>query len=303
MTGAQDDALAGIADRFAALRSAPPDLPGAVAAAFSDIAGPGLSHQLRKLWSAGEKLAHTIDATADGRPELPYHNRYHFAETVLAMGWLCRVACEGGRFPASLAGLGIIAMTGHDWGHDGSTNGNGRLESKAADAVLGVVAPLPHAGCDVVRAVILGTDLARVPENAARACGKLPPSRLGRDVDLLCKIANEADVFASFLPALAWQQADALAEEWRGSDSGGKVATYAGRLSFLRMYDCFSAPAQRLGLAALCDRQVDAFTRVAERLGAGDLPENGAAALDRLPRDEAHLLYSAALGMKEHHAD
>jgi hypothetical protein len=189
-------------------------------------------------------------------------------------------------------------MTGHDWGHDGSCNGDGRLENEAAEAVLNVVAPLPYSGCDVVRAVIIGTDLARVQENAARACGKLPPSQLGHDVDLLCRIANEADVFASFLPALAWHQAEALAEEWRGTKFGAKVATYAGRLSFLRMYDCFSTPARCLGLAALRDRQVDAFTGVAELLGAGIAPEDGAAALDRLPRDEASALYLAAL-----HAD
>lgn len=296
MTGAQEDTLAAIADRFSALRSAPPDLPGAVAAAFGTVAGPEPSPELRTLQSAGDKLARAVDAASQGRPELPYHNRHHFAETVLAMGWLCRVAGERGRFPASLAGLGIIAMTGHDWGHDGSCNGDGRLESEAAEAVLNVVAPLPYSGCDVVRAVIIGTDLARVPENAARACGKLPPSKLGRDVDLLCKIANEADVFASFLPALAWQQAEALAEEWHGMPIGAKVVTYAGRLSFLRMYDCFSTPARCLGLAALRDRQVDAFTSVAERLGAGLAPEDGAAALDRLPREEAHALYSVVLG-------
>jgi hypothetical protein len=299
MTGAQEDTLAAIADRFVALRSAPPDLPGAVASAFGAVAGPDPSPEQRKLQSAGDKLAHAIDATSEGRPELPYHNRHHFAETVLAMGWLCHVARERDRLPASLAGLGIIAMAGHDWGHDGSCNGDGRLESQAAEAVLNIVAPLPHSGCDVVRAVIIGTDPARVPENAARACGKLPASRLGRDVDLLCQLANEADVFASFLPALAWQQAEALAEEWRGTEFGAKVATYAGRLSFLRMYDCFSTPARSLGLAALRDRQVDAFTHVAERLGAGVAPEDGAAALDHMPRDEAHALYSAMLSLQQ----
>jgi len=295
MTGAQEDTLAAIAERFAAMRAAPPDLPHAVATAFATVAGPDPSPELRALQAAGEKLARAIDASMQGRPELPYHNRYHFAEAVLAMGWLCRVARERGRFPASLAGLGIIAMTGHDWGHDGSSNGHGRLEREAADAVLRVVAPLPYSGSEVVRTVIIGTDPSRVAENAARAAGKLPPGKLGRDVDLLCKIANEADVFTSFLPTLAWHQAAALAEEWRGTEAGVKVGKYAGRLAFLRTYDCFSTPARSLGLAALRDAQVDAFAHVAERLGSGASPEDGAAALDRMPREKARALYSAAL--------
>jgi len=300
MTGAQEETLVAIADRFAALRLAPPDLPGAVTTAFATIAGPEPSAELRALQAAGEKLAHAIDAATHGKPELPYHNRYHFAETVLSMGWLCRVAHERGRFPASLAGLGIIAMTGHDWGHDGSLNGNGRLEAEAAEATLEVVSPLPYSGGEVVRAVILGTDPSRVSENAGRALGKLPPSRLGRDVDLLCKIANEADVFASFLPGLAYQQSDALAEEWAGTKVGKSVVTYTGRLAFLRTYNCFSTPARYLGLAALHDRQVEAFALVADRLNAGSTPDDGAAALDRMPRQEAHRLYAAVLGLEEH---
>ena len=42
MTGAQLNTLAAIAERFAALRAAPPDLPGAVAAAFAAVDGPSL---------------------------------------------------------------------------------------------------------------------------------------------------------------------------------------------------------------------------------------------------------------------
>jgi hypothetical protein len=40
---------------------------------------------------------------------------------------------------------------------------------------------------------------------------------------------------------------------------------------------------------------VQAFARVAERLHAGTTPEQGAAALDRMPRAEAHAFYAATL--------
>src|SRR5579862_8864736 len=99
MTGAQEDTLAAIAERFVAMRAAPPDLPQAVATAFATVAGPDPSPELRALLAAGEKLARAIDASMEGQPELPYHNRYHYVEAVLAMGWLCRVARERGRFP------------------------------------------------------------------------------------------------------------------------------------------------------------------------------------------------------------
>jgi len=298
MTGANFDTLSAIADRFTALRHRPPDLPGAVAAAFAAVAGAEPLPELAPLQAAGVTLAAAIDAAADGRPELPYHNRHHFAETVLAMGWLGGLAREHGLIPASVAGLGVIAMTGHDWGHDGSPPDQGRLEAEAAAASLAVVAPLPDGGCAIVRAVILGTDPARVAENAARAAGKLPAGPLGPRVDALCNLANEADVFASFLPALAWQQAEALAAEWHGQGLGATVATFAGRLAFLRTYGCFSEPARSLGLADLRDAQVDAFARVAERLRAGSTPEEGAAALDRMPRAKAQALYAAALRMR-----
>ena len=301
MTGANLDTLSAIADRFKALRKRPPDLSGAVAAALAEAAGPDPSPDLLPLQAAATRLARSIDEAAAGRPEPPYHNRYHFAETVLAMGWLCGLARESGLFSASVATLGVIAMTGHDWGHDGSISNHGRLEGSAAAAVLSVIAPLPGAGCepgagcDIVRAVILGTEPARVAENAARARGRLPPGPLGPAVDALCNLANEADVFASFLPALAWQQAEALAAEWQGQPPGATVATHAGRLAFLRTYGCFSDPAMRMGLAELRDRQVAAFARVAERLHAGTTPEGGAAALDRMPRAEAHAFYAATL--------
>jgi len=298
MTGAHLDTLSAVADRFTALRTRPPDLPGAVAAALAEVAGPEPSPDLLPLQAAGTALAAKIDASAAGHKEPPYHNRYHFAETVLAMGWLCSLAREQGLFSASLATLGVIAMTGHDWGHDGSLPDQGKLEGEAAAVVLAVVAPLPDAGCEVVRAVILGTDPAQVAANAARAAGKLPPGPLGPRVDLLCNLANEADVFASFLPALAWQQAEALANEWHGQPPGATVATHAGRLAFLRTYGCFSAPARSMGLADLRDRQVEAFTRAAKRLDAGATPEAGAAALDRMPRAKAQALYAAVLRKK-----
>nr|WP_283949505.1 hypothetical protein [Limobrevibacterium gyesilva] len=279
---------------FTTLRQVPPDLPGAVAAALAAAVGPDPAPDLPALRDFALMLAHAIDANCMGMAELPYHNRHHVAEVVRAMGALCGQARADGALDPALAVLGVVAMVGHDWGHDGTPGGDGRLEKGAAARVL-AAGPLSPLARQVVEAVILRTNPALVPENARRVAGDLPPGPLGAQVDLLCRLANEADVFASLLPRLGWQQAEALAHEWRGTPNGETVATFAARLSLLRTYARFSPAATRMGLASLCRRQVDAFAAVARRLGSGDCPNEGAAALDNMPRNLALTIYDDTL--------
>ena len=85
--------------RFRVLRRLSPDLPAALRLAYVHVGGSlanGDPH-LRRLYDAGLAIAAAVDAAAvqavaAGRPELPYHNRHHFVEATLAMGWLCAVA-------------------------------------------------------------------------------------------------------------------------------------------------------------------------------------------------------------------
>ena len=262
--------LAAIEQGFATRRSRPPDIPGAV----EDVLGDA---SLAETPAAGaaRALAAAVQAEGAFRPELPYHNRHHVAEAVMAMGLLCALARLGGLLDAPMSTLGVVAMVGHDRGHDGSPPGDGRLERLAAELTRPVLAAAGLGAPEslVVTDVILATD----PR--------------GHGFDLLCQLANEADVFASLLPSRGWRMGAALAAEWRmgGHARAEAVASFSGRLGFLRLYRRFSPPAESLGLSRLVGQQVAAFA-----WGAAS-PEEGAAALDRMPRPAAHRRYMDAL--------
>ena len=253
-----------------ALRQQPADIAAALAAALN-YAGGGEP----ALVAAGQAMA-----LAAQQPLLPYHNRHHVAEAVLAMGWLSGIARALGLLERRLAVLGVVAMAGHDLGHDGSPASGGRLEAQAAAAADSAAAGIAAADRAVLRAVILGTDPEQVAGNAARAGGQLPPGPLGLEVDRLRALANEADVFASLLPELGWKLADALAMEQAGQISPCP-SSCAGRLTFLRRYACFSPAATRLAMPALHARMVSAFA-----VGGGT-PEAGAWMLDGMERTAA----------------
>lgn len=280
--------LGAIEQGLAARRRQAPDVPAAV----QDVLGD-LSLSLLPAARAAALVAETVQQEGSFRVELPYHNRHHVAEAVIAMGALCALARLDGVIDPELAAIGVLAMVAHDRGHDGSPPGEGRLERRAADLTRPelVAAGLGAETCDLVEEVILATDPARVADNAARAAGCQPGHAAGPGMDLLCQLANEADVFASLLPSQGWRMAAALAAEWRagGHARAETVASFSGRLAFLRLYRRFSPPAVTLGLDRAVAQQIAAFA-----WGAAS-PEEGAAALDRLPRPAAQRRYMEAL--------
>ncbi len=276
MTGAHLDTLSAIADRFMALRTRPPDLAGAAAAAFAAVAGTDRSPDLPLLRAAGAKLAEEIDkaagdAAAKGRGEPPYHNRYHFAETVLAMGWLCSLAREQRLVSAPLATLGVIAMIGHDWHHDGSLPNWRQTGSRRGDGRAG-------GGCAAAEFRLRGGACGD-PEHRSWAGGgecrarRRPAAGRAAGAGGGCVVQpRERGRCVRQLPAGAGVAA--------GRGARGRMARTvlprancrddAGRLAFCApTVNCCSAPATRLGLTELRDRQVDAFARVAARLHAG----------------------------------
>jgi hypothetical protein len=287
--------LAAVEAEFFALRARPADLPAAFLAGVEEATAGAVPEDLR---AAGMLLANVVTRTT--RPLL-YHNAHHFAETTLVMGWMCRLALNDGKLHPRNAALGVIAMVGHDYLHDGAPPDGGRLEALAADASLKVLHEggrgLSDPDAAVVRAVILGTDPTLVKENAARAAGKAPTGPLGEDVDLLIALANEADVFASFLPDMGPRQSLLLAREW---SAGGHLRSmgvmgFANRLAFLRTYDRLTPMSRRMGVAELRARQFAAFTCGGGLLDLGGTPEEGAAALDALEPEEARERFTACL--------
>jgi hypothetical protein len=290
--------LASIEAEFFALRRRPADLPAAFAAAVAVATGCDGEGDAA-VGSACEAGARLADAVSRAPNNLAYHNPHHFAETVLVMGWLCGMARRAGRLGAAQAGLGVVAMVGHDFLHDGSPASGGRLEAIAAAATLRALCgvDLTDEARETVRAVILGTNPDLVRSNAARAAGLAPEGPLGEAVDLLCALGNEADVFASFLPDMGPRQSELLAMEWQagGHAQAADVLGYANRLAFLRLYDRLTPMARQMGIATLRARQFAAFACGAGLLEVGGTPDEGAAALDALPPRDARRRFTSCL--------
>ena len=254
------------------MREVAPDLGRAFADAFPLAMGnpPASPCPLRQ---AGEALIAFIQANPGKTNDLPYHNQHHFVEAVLAMGMLCAVARDLGLISAVEAALGVVAMVGHDIGHDGSAASGGALEALAAAETLRISR---IAGVDADRLarigyVIEGTDPAEVTGNEARSAGTLPPGRFGAATDMMRSLANEADVIASLMPNLGLRLGDALAAERRvaGEPGAARSASFSGRLAFLRLYAWFTPAAAQTGLPDLVRAQIGRLAEVAHSLGAG----------------------------------
>src|SRR5271166_4546523 len=188
-------------------RARPPDMHGAVAIALAealcgDTPPPGAD-------AAGQAIASAVAAHAISflfRNEPAYHNQYHQAEATIAMGWLCATARRLDLLGPAAAAAAVLAMAGHDLLHDGSIASPGTLEAHAADrtTALAARAGLDAAALATIRRVILATDPAR--------------SSAERDADdLLCRLAQEADLFDSLTPQLGWRLSQALAREVRAA--------------------------------------------------------------------------------------
>ena len=263
-------------------RAQPPDMRGAVSAALAEaLCGepppPGAE-------AAGQAIAAAVAAHAASflpGNEPAYHNQYHQAEATVAMGWLCAMARRLDLLGPASAAAGVLAMAGHDLLHDGSIPPPGVLEARSADRTVALCA---RAGLDAtalaaIRRVILATDPAR---GAAAREGD----------DLLCRLAQEADLFGSLTPDLGWQLSQALAREARaaGYQPDPPIDSFGGRLHLLRSRGAATPAGRRLGLDAAVVDQIAAMAT----LGDGDA-QRGAARLDALAPAPARSDYLAAL--------
>ena len=248
-TPAYSTGLSELEARLLAMRALAPDLGRAFTDALSVATGalPTLQPAC-PLRQAGEALIASIHANPGKSNELPYHNQYHFAEAVLAMGTLCAAARELGLISPVEAALGVVAMVGHDIGHDGSSASGGALEALAAAETVRISrsAGVPAEQLEWLAYIIAGTDPGAVAGNEDRSARILPPGRFGASADALRSLANEADVMASLLPHLGLRLGDALAAERRLAGGADRIATFGGRLAFLRLYAWFSPAATRM---------------------------------------------------------
>ena len=304
--------------RFLVMRRAPPDLAGAMRCAFAHVmasnacegdprdneTAPDPDHRLPMLFEAGLAIAAEVDQEAAraieaGQGELAYHNRYHFTEATLAMGWLCAIARARGMITLHQAVLGVVAMVGHDFGHDGSWNQTGELEEISATAVAAIAASVGVGPEDrmALRGIVLATALNTVRENKIRAAERERAGHRQVGVDALHLIASEADVLTSLMPGLGCRLGHALAAEWAANPGTPPLdpASFTGRVAFLRLHDYLSDASIELGLLRMHVSQVMAFRQLAVRWGQVAKAEAGAALLDRLPPRQAARIFTAAM--------
>lgn len=293
----------GLLQKFEASRARPHTLKSTAWRALREALGDSEAERLSSepLGFAVSLLSDAIDAHG-GSGQPAYHNEAHFKEAVLAMGALCSAEFEGHPDRSRLVALGVIAMAGHDFLHDGTRNEPGKsLEENSFRACLPLLrqAGLGQADVAAIESVILGTEDRLLGANRA-AYQARQTGPLGREVDQLRMLANEADLSASLLPGSGQKMGALLASEWNaaGIEMGKTVASWAGRLGFLGFACTGSAAARAMGLEEARDVQVRAFSRLASRLGAPSAPE-AAKRLDAIAADAgpkaALSLYAGAL--------
>ncbi|MBR0652270.1 hypothetical protein GXW78_21620 [Roseomonas terrae] len=271
---------------LSARRDGPADLASACEQALA--AATGAAADASPAARAARAIAAAVERHGESFPpggEPAYHDRHHQAETILAMGWLAGLARQLGRMDAHEAATAVAAMAGHDLLHDGSVAGpRGVLEQRSADASAAIAAAegLDADGIAMIRRMIAATTW---------------PWRDSEASDLPCRLAREADLFASALPDLGPRLARRLLTELAaaGQQDAGMVASHASRLGLLRMLPTPSPPATLLGLDVTRHDQLEAYGGVARSLGlAPATADAAAAALDELDRADAEALLAAA---------
>lgn len=275
-------ALAAAQAFFVARREGPADVVAATREALAQ-AGADVSDRAARAALDVAAMVERHGAAFPPGGEPAYHDRHHQAEAVLAMGWLAGAARRLGLMDGAEAALALAAMAGHDLLHDGSVGGpRGGLERRSAETTDTVAAHhgVPAAGRERIRRIIIATTW---PWEEAEA------------PDLACRMAREADLFASSLPGLGLPLARRLARELAaaGQADADAVATHAARLGLLRLMPTPTAPAKALGLDAVRDAQVATYDAVARQLGLHSA-EEAAVALDGLDEADAAALFAHA---------
>jgi hypothetical protein len=250
-----------------------PGLPAVVEGCLVELGGslaPRVPRRAKLLHQATMATALWLEQDGAQRArhgtEPAYHNRLHTADTLVALATLLRAQRSLERhapaLPTPAERLGLLAMAAHDLLHDGNINRFGsELESRSADHLQPLLTEMKITPVDAqrVRALILATDPARVPEIHARVCGR---SFCVEDDDCLAVLLVEADILASTLVTTGLPLTAQLAVEWDrvAPERAQALRQPLGRLGFLEHAALFSSPASTLlGLPAVRQAQIDAL--------------------------------------------
>jgi hypothetical protein len=152
----------------------------------------------RALWNVVGDVEREGERLAAIGKELPYHNRAHVSDAVTALSCLMHATTQ---LKPVDQWLGIIAMAGHDLGHQGKTNLQLQTnqESITADWVVRrCLDGLSTEHKSQIRKLIEFTDPSKVRQTHLAFRKSPTDQRL-----LLQILINEADIAASLVPDLA----------------------------------------------------------------------------------------------------
>jgi hypothetical protein len=179
-----------------------------------------------------------------------YHNRLHFADTVVALTVMLVNLRKVSARPQSEQlsheeWLALLIMVSHDFLHNGQIN---RFRSEIEAVTVKALAPymkkhkVSATDQALVNDIILKTDPAYVAESHQQIQGL--PFDLA-DHRCLLVLIQECDILASSLPDTGKTLTQQLSEEWAdvAPDKSLALLPPAGRIFFLKRMALFSSPA------------------------------------------------------------
>lgn len=289
---------------FQRVRQENTPLPEVVLETLQKTLGPCSEMLLElPLGKALMRLSQAVQDDTDAQPDkLDYHNIAHFREAVMAVGHLSALEFEGQKACPHFVVLSMMAMVGHDFKHDGTSNTPGKsLEAMAWQACEPHLEGVHEKDMDALEAIILGTDPTKLNEHRTRYA---QPGVSPEAIDRLRLLACEADLTPSLMPGHGVAMGKLFAAELSSSgvDSletlGKTISTWESRLGFLRHATPISAAADKFGLAQMHTTQLQAFAALSDSLGLTNDKE-AAQHLDILEAqrgpEQASQLYMAAL--------
>ncbi|MDC1312241.1 hypothetical protein N8Z26_07275 [Burkholderiales bacterium] len=225
------------------------------------------SERVSRLIAAGLSVANFVEHSnkkmARNNREPNYHSRLHTAIVLESLTALLleqrRIDKTTTKSPLREEILLLVAMAGHDAGHDGSRNSSVcQLESRS----FRLISPLLEAAkCDpediyAVKRIIWGTDpmlYEKLHKGAQTTKFSL------NHPAWQAVICQESDILASAMPEFEKELTQSLANEWQKRDpiSAEGLMSRGGRTYFLTHYAKFSSPAAlSFGLPELVDDQL-----------------------------------------------
>jgi len=230
--------------------------------AFVFLGGSAKAH-LTPIETAIMVLAEQVEADGKQRSEqgceLDYHNRDHVKDVLVALKLLVE-ACPNILSVDDLH-LTVLAMVGHDLGHNGLPNRTPReLEIQSWETVRDLLEPLrlSNQALRRLRSTILMTDPKDYPRLAKRRRNSALSIQIGLAVD--------ADLFASLLPSRGFMLGARLADEQvrAGLPQAKAIATLQGRSGFLKHVPLLSDAIRSMGMQGLLDAQLSVIDQLDE---------------------------------------